>query len=333
MPRKKASTTKAKKKTTKAVTVSRAIKVRKEVIDLRKTIETNYLELAKRFSEIREKQYYRDYGFQSFASYCEMELGIKSRRAIYLSDIWNMVSEYHLSIPQIRSIGWTKAKELTRVLTADNAKELIALAKDMSVGELQQEVRKLASPGVTVTPPPTTLTKIEFRLDESEADVITSALEAAKSMIETENGTTALEHICSTWLQEHEDAAPPSVESIIAYVKRVFGVDLVEATTIVADSPDDATEQLSDDAGDEQQEEGDDPLVLLDKLRTKKQLRAFIKDNALGVRISRKDKIADIKNNIRDAMDAIAGSDSADEPSDEDIEVDEEDINAILGIG
>ena len=321
----------------KAVANTKADTIRKKVQDLRKQVETAFIEMAGPLLEIRENEYYKDWNFSSFADYCEFEVGMKPRRAVYLTDVWKMKTELKIPETELKAIGWTKAKELVSSATKDNIKELLQLAKDNSTRELHEEMQKRNQKGLVVAAGRKILARLTFTMDESEADVITSALDAAKEVYDTDNGTSALESICQFWLQENEEAAPPSIDSIIKYVKNVFNVTLVEELSSPAEKKADIIDVIPEaekpeivdfpDEDVEQEEVSEREEHPVEKIRTKKQLRAYIKENSLGVKIARNDTIAQIKDKIMEVEAALSSGPAEDDDVDD--AVDDVDIEAL----
>jgi len=185
-----------------------------------------------------------------------------------------------------------------------------------------------------------------LKMEEAEADVITSAVEAASNQIGSENKITALEHICQSWLQENVESDPPSIDSLINYAAKVFNVTLAEVSLSGGEPEEQIQEQEEEIAPPEDNE--------LDGLTTKKALREYIKEHGLKVKIARGHTIDTIKENIREELatepaetevsgnnvdiDDIIGDTTpvADEENGEEnkksSEPETEDINAILGI-
>lgn len=118
----------------------RASTVRKEINNIRKDMERNYLVLAELLAEVNDREYYLDYGFKTFAEYAEVELETKYRKAMYFVDIWKRTKELKINKTKLQQIGWTKAKEIVGVMDEENAEELMDLAKGKSTKELQEAV-------------------------------------------------------------------------------------------------------------------------------------------------------------------------------------------------
>jgi|GEM_PF-6968009 len=204
--------------------------VRAELKDLHKSIEDNYLDMARLLHEAYTKEFYIEWGFEEFRDYCEGELDIHYRKAMYLIGIWDKVTELGLPKSKVKKIGWSKMKDLYTVINEDNAEEWLASAAKMTTREVTEAVKEVRSErGTSRTPSTTTLS---FRANESEASIILDAIAEAKKLTENDNDTVALEMICQDWM-ESQGATPEraSIDDIIAYLEKVYGVEVTYRVT------------------------------------------------------------------------------------------------------
>jgi len=111
-------------------------------------IETLYLELAKRLYEIKTGRFYFDWGYDSWATYCDAELGISVRKADYLVQVWETVVLYPELEEVYKTLTWTRAKELARLARLDgrasSLKKWIEISQTKSVRELEKFVKDVA---------------------------------------------------------------------------------------------------------------------------------------------------------------------------------------------
>jgi hypothetical protein len=111
-------------------------------------LESYYLELAKRLYEVKMGRFYFDWGYDTWSDYCEIELGIGVRKADYLVQIWETAIMYPKLQEEYKRIGWTKAKELARLVKLDGRPSVldkwIEVAKNKSLRELENYVRQVA---------------------------------------------------------------------------------------------------------------------------------------------------------------------------------------------
>lgn len=122
---------------------------------LSKALEQGYMELAKILYEVfstpidndpKNPPMYVAWGFTSFAQYADEELGLDRRKAERLRAIWYRLSVELCDLDDITrqrviNLGWTKVRELIRVLTLRNAQEWVDKAEGCTQQELQNAIR------------------------------------------------------------------------------------------------------------------------------------------------------------------------------------------------
>ncbi len=207
--------------------------VRDRLMELNKGIDSGYLEFAELLSEACHRDYHEDWGHGSFKEYCEAELDIDfKRKAYYLMKIWDAVKSLGLPKAEITKLGWAKMKDLSAVLTKENAKELLAEAKKISSRELTERVKIMRKTGSRGNLPPAPVTtKLSLTLGESEHAIIMEALNEAKKLGNTEDLAVAFEMICQDWLAEK--GVKPEVthlEDHIEYLEKVYPVKITFKT-------------------------------------------------------------------------------------------------------
>lgn len=200
--------------------------VREEIIRAKQNIEEGYLDLSQLLSEAYHKEYYLEWGFDTFETYCKEELDVAYRKSMYLVDIWDKVKSLNLPKDKVAKLGWAKLKDLAAVLTSENSEEWLEKAEKMTSREVTEAVkivRRKDTTGVSV-PVVTTMT---FKMGESEANIITEAIEEAKRLCSSDNATVALEMICQDWLLE-KGVAPQmaNLDDHLHFLEASFGVDI-----------------------------------------------------------------------------------------------------------
>jgi len=131
-------------------------KIRKKAQELVQSLESGYMELAEILYNVFDKTrggkptgdpLYKAWGYDTFAEYVDAELGIGVRKAQRLRYIWFRL-EVELSDldaklkDRVIALGWSKARELVRMLTLQNAVEWIDKAEKLSFVELEEAVRQ-----------------------------------------------------------------------------------------------------------------------------------------------------------------------------------------------
>ena len=211
------------------VAASREKIVREKLAEVKDGIETGYLDLSELLSEAYHKEFHLVWGFETFEKYCQAELDMAYRRAMYLVDIWDKVKSLDLPRTRVAKLGWSKMKEVAAVVTKKNAEALLKKAENMTVKELKEHTRTMRRTdfgGKGGTRGPETKAW-SFRLGESESKVVEDAITEAKKMMETDSVGVAIEGICSEWLTYkggHPEAA--ALEDFISYLERMYPVKI-----------------------------------------------------------------------------------------------------------
>jgi hypothetical protein len=121
-----------------------AEEVRKRVLELRDGIGTNYTELCRHLYNIQNKRLYESWGYQTFSEYASRELQFKKTKAMYLAQTWKNLHENQdpKVFEKVIPLGWSKAKELARVVTKENVDAWVDKAKHLGMDALVKEVRE-----------------------------------------------------------------------------------------------------------------------------------------------------------------------------------------------
>lgn len=132
--------------------------VRLELDCLRASQQQTTFEMADLLAETHDKNYWSDWGFQSFGHYVQESLDIKERQAYYLIQIVTVSRKLNIDRNEIEGIAISKLKEIFS-LDPDNfyynaesgEKEpldahimrLVALAPSIGLDAIKAEVRRL----------------------------------------------------------------------------------------------------------------------------------------------------------------------------------------------
>lgn len=124
-----------------------AVDVHHEILELKKTYERTYFRMAELLYRVSTEKLYKRIGpgYKSFEKYVEKELDYSFRRAKYLASIWWWFGVEMAGHPKLldgaHEVGWTKAKELVRVVDLKNADEWFRLAKEKNTRDLGKLAR------------------------------------------------------------------------------------------------------------------------------------------------------------------------------------------------
>ena len=93
----------------------RAASVRRDLMAMVSNLSTNTFDLAILLHEAKENGYPAAWGFASLAEYADQELGLKKRKAEYLTRIVKVARAVGLKREQYEPCGVSKLREITRL--------------------------------------------------------------------------------------------------------------------------------------------------------------------------------------------------------------------------
>jgi hypothetical protein len=160
--------------------------------------DVRFVELGEYLCEVRAKQYWRLEKLKSFDEFLEKRFADSRRKAYYLMTIHEHLTR--VPKPQLREMGWTKARELVKVARKDGADFVCApwvhKAKELPKEQFRREVE------LHLTGKETEAWEIiYFKLYKSQLPVVEKALETAALMLGTDKSRGyCLEMICADFL-------------------------------------------------------------------------------------------------------------------------------------
>lgn len=195
-------------------------------------VEESYFTLGGVLSHIYNEGIFKSAGYdgkRGFANYVEKELGIQYRKAMYLIDIYTAFRRLGVDEKRLTQIGWSKAKELTKIATPENFNDLIEYAQSHTRDEVIAHVQTSTVTTGGEAGEQVRKTKLNFTLFADQATTVERALAAAKSAAGTDDPNQALEHICAEWAMANEGVEVPIDEAIRA-LERKYKVTLAVET-------------------------------------------------------------------------------------------------------
>ena len=173
-----------------------------EILSWEKTKEqekdVRFVELGEYLCEVRAKQYWRLEKLNSFDEFLEKRFVDSRRKAYYLMTIHEHLTR--IPKPQLREMGWTKARELVKVARKDGAEFACApwvhKAKELPKEQFRREVERHLTGKETEA-----WEIIYFKLYKRQLRVVEKALETAALMLGTDKSRGyCLEMICADFL-------------------------------------------------------------------------------------------------------------------------------------
>lgn len=194
--------------------------VRDEIKKLTSVVDRESFRIAEILDEVATQKLFKNWGFKSFKDYVEEEIYFEHRKAMYLVQINQWLSIFpEEDREKVRSIGWSKAKELIQVVTPDNFYQWMKMIEGKSLREIieltKDGKKKAKSADTTITvdgdiddhdgavEKPVKLT---FSLFPAQHQAVMEALGKAMQIAETEKMGHALSLICMDYMQTHVDS-------------------------------------------------------------------------------------------------------------------------------
>lgn len=200
------------------------------VTTLRETAEKTYFMLGGVLSVIQANSWFTPYS--SFKEYVESEHGLNYRRAMYYVQIYNDLVESGVPWDKVKHLGWTKLKEITPVLTKENADEWVAIAEKQTVLQLVETVKNhqnAENPKAIEDQTAKVVTTMTFKVHEDQKATIRAAIDKAKGISDTTVDTVALEFLCLDYLSGSKAQAKPTLKEVLT------GMNANEVIAIVAE--------------------------------------------------------------------------------------------------
>jgi len=217
-------------------TVTRKNAVRKDVLSVALEIESSYLKLGELLYEVHYGGYWQEWGYDSFDAYLMDEVRFHHRKGMYLISIFKKL-RIDAGVPKekLEGIGWSKAKEVARVATSENAGEWVEKARESTVTELVNEVREAKAEEAAGDSGEGKIEKAyrrNFTLFESQQENLDEALKKAATVAESDKQGHLLDCICLSFLANvmEDQGEGHRVSEMMRHVQsleRIFGVKII----------------------------------------------------------------------------------------------------------
>lgn len=221
--------------------------LREDAIRAKDMIESGYMLLAKCLYDIYHQDVFSTYwNYSSFEDYIDKEIQITYRKAMYLVEIYGKAKLLNMDMDRLERMGWSKARELIRIVDESNVEEWMDKAENSTVKELNIQVKKekdkTADKSSIVEEAPI-ITTITFKLGMAEHAIIDDALQESKSLINSTDLALALANICQEWM-EAKGVVPQhsTLEDHIAHLQQVYGRKLVVSGVVASIEQEEADE-------------------------------------------------------------------------------------------
>lgn len=167
---------------------------------------------SKAYEELDKK--YAEKG--GFSLYLIEHLNIEYRKAMYLIEIYYKWNKFQLDPASVAQIGWAKAAKIAAVMTEDTAEELVKLAGENTVADLNDHIKTTYKEVGGTKGEKKKLKLFKFKLFESAADAVEETLASVMTAMNFKNLDEAFEHIVMEWATEHPVETKPAGKTPLA---------------------------------------------------------------------------------------------------------------------
>lgn len=181
---------------------NRALEVRKELSRVSKEVTDSYKEMAELLFECYENDYHKEYGYASFYQYVEDDLDIKPRKASFFVGFTKKMRSLGISWDEVSGIGWRKLGAIHTSLTQDNHQELIELARERPLSEVDYILVQKREGKEEVTQKPK---KMALYFDDDEYQIVQAALEAIQKKENIKGQSRAIVQMAYDWYMAYAD--------------------------------------------------------------------------------------------------------------------------------
>lgn len=165
---------------------------------LAEKVEVEYFRLGGVLKVIFDNAWFE--GYESFGAFVAARFGFQERKARYLMEIYEALVSKQIPYEKVKGLGWTKLKELAKILTLENVDEWVAKAGPASVSELQAMIKAQTPAGEKGSATSSDVETFKVKLKKDQIEVVHSALSKAKADAQTEYDNVALERICGGYI-------------------------------------------------------------------------------------------------------------------------------------
>lgn len=197
----------------------KALALDEKVEDMKNRIFDTYFDLGQVLREIRDGMLYKEFGYEDLEEYAQKRHGFSYRKAAYLIAIVENCEKAGLSKDEVRGIEWSKMACLPS-LTDENRAKWLAKAKEMSVEELKNEVKKSRGEDETEEKK-----FISFSLSLAQKEVVDRALELAAKLTGSEVKSFHLEVLAMEFVGTYGAMD----EAAVVRFKNVYGTEEEES--------------------------------------------------------------------------------------------------------
>lgn len=170
--------------------------------------EYNTLRFAKTLFDIRKGNAQVAAGFsndmEGFKAFCGEYLNTGYHTAMRYIAIYKMVDHLAIDPAVVDEIGYSKLRAISSIANVDNVDMCLEKAKELNTHDLEEWVKAYKNsknPDAAEGENLPMMKKFIFPASEEEVPVIDSTIRDVKALLDNNNNTTALIHICQSYME------------------------------------------------------------------------------------------------------------------------------------
>lgn len=199
--------------------MSRPDEVREQIHVVSRQLGAQYRRLGELLKEVRDKEYWKEWGYDSFDTYALVELGYRERKVRYLIATVEGFERAGVTEEEAATLETAKAQAIAPVLTAENKEKWIDKAQTMKTQDLQRAVASAQGRDVTEEAPK----PFSVLLFGDQRETVDQAMDLAGRVAGTDARgvmlTTMAQEFISTYshlgmtpIEEHVDGGEPGAD-------------------------------------------------------------------------------------------------------------------------
>lgn len=139
-----------------------------------------------------------------WATFLQEELDMEYRKSMYLLDIYTKFNKFQVPGENVDAMGWSKAKEIARVMDETNVDRLLELAVKQPIKTLRETIRNEFSPKQNRT---VQMHRFAFKVPEDAGKYLQAILDLAMEGSGAKKVDEVFEKILSEWAESHLDVS------------------------------------------------------------------------------------------------------------------------------
>ena len=184
----------------------RANFVKNRLLEINRQASNIVIENGQLLREYKENAYHKEDGFKSFdeaiqAYHDSGLLDYGPRQARYFIAVIDMVEKHALEPAQVNTLGISKLREIATLPGEVDQTKLLDAAKDMSVGEVQKEAKRLRDKAFGRESDP--FDPFMLKTTESQKEMLHECLKEARRIYAIEDSVSdtvvLIDHILAEW--------------------------------------------------------------------------------------------------------------------------------------